>query len=209
MPWPRARENAPVNSETLLGLAGIGGTLMAAALGSASSLRQASIARQAAADGEDQKARRQVYGACATVLLARRDAVTALRKLFLAAAFDQAAATPLLAEIEALRADVARAVGAVMVEGPEGVARKAHLGGQAVEELARLYRGWAAEVAEGRTLRQLITAELDYANEEELEAARWVDEFAEECRKVLHPDEKDRLPLRYRLRSRLRRRGPW
>ncbi|MFE4861453.1 restriction endonuclease [Streptomyces sp. NPDC056670] len=69
-----------MDSTTLLGLAGIGGTPLGAAAGAAGVLGAARISSRAQAHTEEQKARRQAYSVCATVLLARRDAIAALHR---------------------------------------------------------------------------------------------------------------------------------
>ncbi|CAG6398317.1 hypothetical protein NMG29_39575 [Streptomyces cocklensis] len=180
-----------MDSSTLLGLAGIGGTVVAAGIGMSGGLLQASITRRGTAAAEDHKARRQVYGACATVLLARRDAVAELRELFRADVLDQSAAEQLLAEIESLRQDAARAIGAVMVEGPKAVGDAAGHAGLNSERAARRYRGWAADIAGGRDLGDLRTSTLDTATQD-WQYMNWaVGSFLDECRKVLHPTEQE------------------
>ncbi|MFI6663063.1 hypothetical protein ACIBL8_47175 [Streptomyces sp. NPDC050523] len=53
-----------MDSTTLLGLAGIGGTLLGAVAGAAGTLGSARITSRAQTDTEEQKARRQAYSAC-------------------------------------------------------------------------------------------------------------------------------------------------
>ncbi len=81
-----------MDSTTLLSLAGIGGTLLGTLLGAGGTLGAARVTNRGQASVEEQKARRQVYSACATALLARRDAADALLETFLADSFDSAAA---------------------------------------------------------------------------------------------------------------------
>ena len=153
--------------------------------------------------------RRQVYTACATVLLARRGAVTELRELFLADQLDQTAVTNLLAEIETLRPDAERAVGALLVEGPPGAAHAAQVAAKTIRFAAARYRDWTADIVGGRDLNELRISQMQYANEDQGDMERWVDDFAEECQKVLYPNDRIRLPLRYRTGSRARRRWSW
>ncbi len=80
-----------MDSTTLLALAGIGGTLLGTAVGAGGALGAARVTSRGQADLEEQKARRQAYSACATALLARRDAAVALLEAFLEDVFDQAA----------------------------------------------------------------------------------------------------------------------
>lgn len=187
-----------MKTETLLALAGIGATTFTAALALIGAVRQATISSRSAAVAEDQKSRRQAYGACATALTARRNAVTALHQLFLEDELDQAAASRLLDEIEALRADVARAVGSVAIEGPEVVAHRADMSGRMINYAADRYREWTAQVAGGRTLNDLIMDQMQYANDTDIEMDVWVEKYLSSCRDVLHPDDR-------RTGSRLRR----
>jgi hypothetical protein len=100
-----------MDSTTLLGLAGIVGTLLGTAVGAGGTFGAARVTSRGQADVEEQKARRQAYGACATVLLARRDAAAALLEAFREDSFDPAAGQTLLQNLDAQRDGVARAVG--------------------------------------------------------------------------------------------------
>jgi hypothetical protein len=57
------RENARMDSATLLGLAGIGGTLLGTAIGAGGTLGAARVTSRGQAGVEEQKARRQAYSA--------------------------------------------------------------------------------------------------------------------------------------------------
>ena len=92
---------------------------------SGGALGAARVTSRGQADLEEQKARRQAYSVCATALLARRDAVVALLETFPEDVFDQAAAQVQSQNLDEQRAAVARAVGAVAVEGPYAVAHSA------------------------------------------------------------------------------------
>ena len=193
-----------MKSETLLALAGIGATTFTAALGLIGTTRQAKITSRSAAAADDQKARRQAYGACATALMARRNAVTALGQLFLEDDLDHAAAGRLLAETESLRSDAARAVGAVMIEGPEDVARNAERASDAIEHAADRYKSWITQVAGGRLLTELCADQMQYAGQDQADIEHWIDGYAELCRRALHPGSRARLSWPGRVRARLR-----
>lgn len=84
-----------MDSTTLLALAGISGTLLGAAVGAGGTLGAARVSSRGQADMEEQKARLQVYSACATALLARRETADALLDAFREDSFDLAAAQAL------------------------------------------------------------------------------------------------------------------
>lgn len=190
-----------VDSTTLLGLAGIGGTLLGAVAGAAGTLGSARITSRAQASTEEQKARRQAYSACATALLARRDAAAALLDVFKGDDFDQAAVQAQLQEVEGQRDAIARAVGAVAIEGPHGVAHDAEHAAKAIEFLSGRIRDWAAEVAGGRDRDELLQSQLQFAHRDQADMEQMLDTFTAGCRKVLRPAERE--PTRRRL---LRRR---
>ncbi|MEW2302158.1 hypothetical protein AB0958_19630 [Streptomyces sp. NPDC006655] len=191
-----------MDSTTLLGLAGIGGTLLGAVVGAAGTLGSARITSRTQTNTEEQKARRQAYSACATTLLARRDAAAALLDVFKGDDFDQAAVQARLQEVEGQRDAVARAVGAVAVEGPYDVANDAEYAAKAIELLSGRIRDWAAEVADGRDRDELLQSQLQFAHRDQADMEQMLDTFTAGCRKVLRPTERDR-PTRRRL---LRRR---
>src|ERR1700722_8112132 len=107
-----------VDSTTLLGLVGIAGTLLGTAIGARGATSAARVTSRGQAEVEEQRARRQAYAACSTALLARRDAAVALLNAFRDDDFDLAAAQARIQDLDDQRAIVARAVGAVVVEGP-------------------------------------------------------------------------------------------
>ncbi len=100
---------------------------------------------------EEQKARRQTYSACATALLARRDAAVAFLETFPEDSFDPAAAQALLQNLDEQRDGVARAVGAVAIEGPDAVAKDAEYAAVVIEALAGRLRDWVASVVSRST----------------------------------------------------------
>lgn len=85
-----------MDSTTLLGLAGIGGTLLGTVVGAGGTLGSARVTSRRQADVEEQKARRLAYSACATALLARRDTAVALLETFPQDSFNPAAVQALL-----------------------------------------------------------------------------------------------------------------
>lgn len=86
-------------------------------------------------------------------LLARRDSATALLETFPEYGSDLAAAQTLMENLDAKREAVARAVGAVAVEGPDAVAHSAELAAYAIEHLAGRLRDWSLPSSAVRTAR--------------------------------------------------------
>jgi len=193
-----------MDSTTLLGLVGIGGTLLGAAVGAGGTLGAARVTSRGQTDVEEQKARRQTYSVCATALLARRDAAVALLETFPEDSFDPAAAQAMLQNLDEQRDGVARAVGAVAVEGPDAVADSAEYAAVVIEALAGRLRDWVASVVSGEDREELVQSQLRYGRDDQLTVQQQVDGFTAECRKVLHPAE-SRRPTSRRLRLRLRR----
>jgi hypothetical protein len=188
-----------MDSATLLGLAGIGGTLLGTAFGAGGALGSAKVTSRGQAGVEEQKARRQAYSACATALLARRDAAVAFLETFLEDSFDPATAQMLLHNLDAQRDGVARAVGAVAVEGPEGVAATAEYAAQSIEHLVGRLRDWLASIASAEDRETLIRSQLRYARDDQRTGSEDVDRLTSACRKVLHPAENPQ-PKRRRRR---------
>lgn len=181
----------PVNSTTLLGLAGIGGTLLGAVVGAAGTLGSARITSRSQAATAEQTARRQAYSACATALLARRDAAATLLDLFRGDDFDPGAVQARLQEVDGQLDAVARAVGSVAIEGPHSVAHDAEWAAKVIEHLSRRIRDWAAEVADGRDRDELLRSQLQFALREQTDMEQMLDTFTAGCRKVLRPAEPD------------------
>lgn len=201
------RDNDSVDPTTLLGLGGIAGTLLGTIAGAGGAIGAARVTRRGQADVEEQRARRQVYGACATVLLARRDAASALLDAFFEDDFDLTVAQDRMRELDEQRDAVARAVGAAAVEGPYSVMSSAEVAASAIEHLASRLRDWVAIVVAGRDERsELVRDQRQYAREDQLEVARLVDDFTTACRTVLHPAESEWPRLSRRRRRRLLRR---
>jgi hypothetical protein len=188
-----------MDSATLLGLAGIGGTLLGTVFGVGGTLGSARVTSRGQAGLEEQKARRQTYSACATALLARRDATVALLESFREDSFNSASAQVLLQNLDEHRDDVARAVGAVAIEGPERVADTAEYAAQSIEQLVGRLRDWFASVAGGEDREALIRSQLRYALDDQHTVGEDVGRFTAACREVLHPAE-SRQPKRRRRR---------
>lgn len=196
---------ARVDSTTLLGLVGIAGTLLGTAIGARGATSAARVTSRGQAEVEEQRARRQAYAACSTALLARRDAAIALLDAFmLDDDFDLTVAQARMQDLDDQRAIVARAVGAVVVEGPYEVAVGAEASMNAVEELAGRLRDWVASVAGGRDRGELVQSQVGFGRGNQREAEQAIGGFAAACRKVLHPAEVERFPWRRRRRWWLR-----
>ena len=108
-------------------------------------------------------------------------------------------------DLDDQRAPVARAVGAVAVEGPYAVASSAQGAAYAIEELAGRLRDWVASVAGGDDREELVRSQGRFGRDDQREVVQMVDDFTAECRKVLHPAEVERFPWQPRRRH-LRRR---
>lgn len=191
-----------MDSATLLGLAGIGGTLLGTAVGAGGTLGSARVSSRGQADMEEQKARRGAYSACATALLARRDAAVAFLETFPEDGFDPASAHVLLQNLDEQRDGVARAVGAVAVEGPEAVADSAEYAAHSIEQLAGRLRDWLASITGGEDRETLVRSQLPYARDDERIVGEDVDRYTAACREVLHPAESRRPKRRRRLARR-------
>jgi len=189
-----------VDSTTLLGLVGIAGMLLGTAVGAGGVLGAARVTSRGHAEVEEQRARRQAYGECSTSLLARRDSAVALLDALFGDDLDQPVAQARMQELDDQRATVARAVGAVAVEGPYAVATSAEYAAQAIEHLAGRLRDWVASIADGEDGRELVQSQGQFARDDELQIAEAVAAFTAKCRKVLHPAEVEGFPWRPKRR---------
>ncbi|MGV9703893.1 hypothetical protein [Streptomyces sp. NPDC003483] len=190
-----------MDSTTLLGVVGIGGTLLGTVIGAVGALGAARIASRTQVTTEEQKARRQAYGACATAFLARQDAVFALVKVVREEAarnviFDPATGAAVEARLQAaeeMRDAVARAVGLVMVEGPYAVSHRAERSARAIEDLFGVLRAWSASIASGRDSEPVPSYHF-LALSKMSDVRESLDSFTNACRVVLRPLE-NRHPL--------------
>ncbi|MFJ4894980.1 hypothetical protein ACIP5U_34055 [Streptomyces sp. NPDC088788] len=194
-----------MDSTTLLGLVGIGGTLLGTVVGAMGTLGAARITSRTQATTEEQKARRQAYSACATACLARRDAAFALVDLFHGDAFDGDLVHERVRELDGQRDAVARAVGVVMVEDPNGLAASASYAAQAIEVLYGRLRDWDLELRTGRGRMELLNSQHRYALQDKSEVDQAIERFTEVCRVVLRPLEHGRPLFRTRWTSRFSR----
>jgi len=184
-----------MDSTTLLGLAGIGGTLVGAFLGAWGAVGAARVTSRGQADLEEQKTRREAYYTCATSLLAYQDAAAAIQESIGEAAFDLAKAQAALKRLDHLRGSVARALGAVYAEGPYTLARSAELAAASVDKLAGWLREIVSLVADGRDRFELTgkESEVRFVVNTSSEMRGRMDAFAEECRKNLHSGKRSGL----------------
>ena len=196
-----------MDSVTLLGLVGIGGTLLGTVVGALGTRSAASVTIRGQTSVEEQKARRQAYSACSTALMARRDDTIALLQTFLDDDFNQVDAQVRLQSLDEQRGSVARSVGAVVVEGPDAVAVHAESAAESIEALASRLRDWVASVSGGLHHADLVESEMRFARQGQTDALDRVGMFSEACRDVLHPEEKaERMARRRQLRRRRERR---
>ncbi|WP_142211909.1 hypothetical protein [Streptomyces sp. SLBN-118] len=188
---------------TLVALIGVVGTVIASLAGVVGAVRTAGISARAQATVEDVKSRRAAYSACAATLLVQRDAALRLMDVLNVPDLDVDRAKERVAQAQALHDDVGTTVGAVAVEGPEGVSDAAISAAQRLsawlDELA-----WWLELGRPHHQRQIVVELRDHAEEK-------VERFTAACREALHPDDgrQRRLgPLkRLSLRWYIRRHG--
>ncbi|WP_371517620.1 hypothetical protein [Kitasatospora sp. NBC_01300] len=186
-----------MDSATLLALVGIAGTLLGTTLGVVGTLGAARITSRGQVGIEERKARRQVYAACSTAINARRDTAIALLDSFMDERFDPVEARARLQDLEEQRGAVARAVGAVVVEGPYDVTHTAESAAQHVEVLVGRLRDWVA-IASREAGIEGVQGQWRFGREDQGLVQQAVDRYSAECRRALHPSESDR-PLRRRL----------
>lgn len=200
-PRLRMRNNARMDSATLLGIVGVAGTLVGAAIGAGSALGTALISNRGQASTEDQKSRRQAYGACATALLTRKDAAAALMDSLFEGDYDLGEARTQLQDLLNQRAAVMLTVGAVAVEGPQPVAWSAETAAEAIDLWAGRLRSWLAAADREHT----INDQRPYGREDGDQVQVGIENFNAACRKILHPHE-HRHPRRWNPVQRWRRR---
>lgn len=189
-----------MDSATLLGVVGISGTLLGTVVGALGTLGSAAVTNRGQSAVEEQKARRQAYSVCSTALMVRRDDAIALMEAFRDDGFDQAAVQAQLQSLDEQRAAVARAVGAVAVEGPSMVALAAEQAAGGIGVMVGRMRDWAAAVDGGRDREELVSSQFQFGRENEDIVRQQVETFSVACRKVLHPAEPGFLIPRPRRR---------
>lgn len=181
-----------MDSVTQVALIGVAGTVLAGLAGVVGAVRAAGISARGQSTLEDHKSRRTAYSTCATALIVRRDAISTLMDGMRSGDIDLEQAKEKLELVQAMRADVMRTLGTVVVEGPEWPAGAAE---SAAHHLDVWLEGLAFWIGEGMPARMQ-----DHSQWENREADRRLTEdaierFAIRCRRVLHPDD-DRPPRR-------------
>jgi hypothetical protein len=94
-----------------------------------------------------------------------------------------------LRNLDEQRESVARAVGAVTVEGPDPVAYRAEEAAEAIEELTDRLRDRVASVVGGSHREDLVRSQMQDGREDQGLMQSYFDDFTAECRKLLHPAE--------------------
>ncbi|WP_228183959.1 hypothetical protein [Streptomyces anulatus] len=177
-----------MDSTTLVGLAGIAGTLIGGGLGVAGTLLAARLTTRAADDLATRTARRQIYAACSAALLTFAHTTREVTRLLADRVNDQQALLTALERLQANQAAVELAAGAVAVEGPPSVMRKVEKSSRVVANFSLVLEGWASYDSEtnssqGRDLARQGRREVTGMQEI---MDRIVEEFAAECQRTLH-----------------------
>lgn len=184
-----------MDSATLLGVVGIGGTVVGALTGTYGALGAARISGKGQARLDEQKARRQAYAACSAALIARRDAARVLMESLREDAFEESRVTKVsLQDLLDQRAHVIGTVGAVAIEGPDAVVALAEAAALGLEEWSERLRIWIDSGDEG-----MINDQFRFGRDDQLEVTDSIERFTRACRKALYP-EVDRERRRTRLR---------
>ncbi|MCX4862453.1 hypothetical protein [Streptomyces canus] len=188
-----------MDSVTLVAVIGVGGTVVASLGGVAGGVWVARVSARAERTLEEERVRRTVYGACAEALLMQRDAAIRLMNELNKEAVDEPRALERMEQVKAAHDELGRAVGAVIIEGPEKVADCADAAaerlGAWVEEVV-----WWFELGRPDHQHRSIVELRDRALEK-------VEECLVQCRAALHPEPRWRRPqplkrVRWRLEMR-------
>ncbi|MFJ3094614.1 hypothetical protein [Streptomyces hydrogenans] len=179
-----------------MALIGVAGTVLAALAGLVGVIRAAAINTRGQSNLEDSKSRRAAYGACATALIVRRDAIAALMDGMRSGDVDLSTAKEQLAEARAMRASVMSTIGVVLIEGPEWPAAAAE---SAAHHLDVWLDGLAYWVGEGMPDRMRDPSQWDGREEDRQLTEAAIERFASRCRRVLHPEEERLQPSAGRL----------
>jgi hypothetical protein len=191
-----------VDSVTTVALIGVAGTVLGGLSGVVGTVRAAGLNARSQSTLEDHKSRRAAYSACATALIVRRDALSALMDGMRSEDIDLDTARVKLEQAQAMRADVMRTVGAVVVEGPEEPAQRAE---SAARHLDVWLEGLAYWIGEGLPDRMREPSQWTNRQEDRSLTEGMIDGFVTSCRRVLHPGD-DRRSTRDPLVRMLRRR---
>ncbi|MER6291090.1 hypothetical protein [Streptomyces sviceus] len=113
-------DDARVDSLTLVALIGVAGTVVASLGGVAGGVWVARVGARAERVLEEERVRRSVYAACAEALLMQRDAAMRLMDLLNKEEVDEDWARERMERAQAAQDELGGAMGAVVVEGPEG-----------------------------------------------------------------------------------------
>ncbi|MCG8969049.1 hypothetical protein [Streptomyces sp. CL12-4] len=175
-----------MDSVTQVALLGVAGTVCAALMGAVATMRVAAISRRGQESLEDQKARRTAYANCATVLIVRRDAITELMEGMRFGELDLEQAKQKLQQVQQMRADVMRTVGAVVVEGPASPAGSAET---AAHHLDVWLDGLAYWIGRGMPDEMREPDQWRGRSEEKMLTDEAIDRFVTRCRRVLYPDD--------------------
>ncbi|MEV7401011.1 hypothetical protein AB0N93_11515 [Streptomyces sp. NPDC091267] len=184
---------------TQLALMGVAGTVLGTLVGAGGAVRAAGISTRGQSTLEDHKSRRAAYNACTTALLVRRDAISALMDGMRSGDLDVESAKVKLQQVQAMRSDVMRTLGAVVVEGPQWPAVTAE---GAAKHLDVWLDGLAYWIAEGMPERMRERDQWGNREQDRLLTELELERFWTACRQVLHP--KEHRPVRRYLHSRRR-----
>ncbi|MFE6187668.1 hypothetical protein ACFQ6U_24890 [Streptomyces sp. NPDC056465] len=184
---------------TQVALVGIAGTVLGALVGAGGAVRAAGVNTRGQSTLEDHKSRRTAYSACATALLVRRHAISALMDDMLSGDLTDESATTRLHEVRGMRADVMKTLGAVMVEGPDYPAGEAERAADSLDTWVHTLAFW---IEEQNMPTRMWSQDNWTGDRDRFEAERALEHFSVACRRVLHPKE-HRPVLRY-LRTRRR-----
>ncbi|MFC8454416.1 hypothetical protein [Kitasatospora sp. NPDC057223] len=182
-----------MDSKTLLGLAGIGGTLLGTVFGAAGTLRVARINAQAQANLASRAAWRQVYTAFCATMLAHTARTSAAQELLDAQSADPQALRRAGSELAAGRDTVRTAAAAVTVEGPPLVSAQA----QTASSLVRLQDLLLQSMINTRLAGHPLTGETRAeATTAQNAVNQVIDSFTEHCQLLLHPQTATRRARR-------------
>lgn len=175
-----------MDSVTQVALIGVVGTVLGALGGVVGAVRAATVSVRGQSTLEDSKSRRAAYSACATVLILRRDTISTLMDGMRSGDIDLDTAKETLAQAQAMRTDVMRTIGAVVVEGPEWPAAAAE---SAARHLDVWLDGLAYWIGEGMPERMRDQSQWRNRVEDRQLTEDAIERFATQCRRVLHPGE--------------------